>query len=64
MKKLVLGVLAATVLAVLGGAVAQARADKYTVYHKDKEWVCVDDDSLDGHIGHGDTIWEEGCTEE
>ncbi len=64
MKKLVLGMLAATVLAVLGGAVAQARADKYTVYHKDREWICVDSDSLDGHLVHGDTTYEEGCADE
>ena len=62
-KKLVLGVLAATVLTVLGGAVAQARADKYTVWHKDKELICVDDDSLSAHIAHGDS-YEEGCADE
>ncbi len=63
MKKLLLGALAATVLAVLGGVVAQARADKWTVDHKGN-WICVDDDSFGGHLDHGDTLVEEGCADD
>jgi hypothetical protein len=54
-------VFAALFAALVGGVAGVVRADtKYLVNHKG-DWICVDDDSLGGHLGHGDYTLYEIC---
>jgi len=54
-------VMAAFLAAIVGSAVGVVQADtKYLVNHKGA-WICVDNDSLGGHLGHGDYTDYEPC---
>ena len=44
----------------VAGTSLVADSTKYLIDHKGKS-ICVDDDSLDGHLGHGDGIIQVGC---
>jgi hypothetical protein len=59
MKKLTIGLLFTVLLAGTASMVF-ANTPKYIVYHKG-DTICVDDDSLDGHLGHGDVTFYEEC---
>ena len=59
-KRLLIKLVVAALLSVGGAALLVADGTKYLIDHKGNS-ICVDDDSLDGHLGHGDTIIQLGC---
>lgn len=34
---------------------------RISVWHKDRQWICIDRAALQAHQGHGDTKWVAGC---
>lgn len=32
-----------------------------SVFHKNKQWICIGRSSLPDHLAHGDTKWSPGC---
>ena len=62
LKRAAMSVAFAAVL-VLAVKVFADPTPKYTVDHKGN-LICVDGESLGGHLGHGDEYYYEGCGED
>lgn len=34
---------------------------RISVWHQNRQWICIDRSALQGHQTHGDTVWIQGC---